>query len=170
MIPKPGKRDLTTAKAWHPISLLSCLSCLGKGLERLMARRLAHAAMHHCVLARQLAGALPKRSATDLTTALTHNIERALADGQVATLVTMDIQGAFDCVMRGRLLRRLWQQSWPPQVLRWVGSFMEGRSARVRHDGVTTPSEPLMCGLPQGSPVSPVLFLLYTAPICWMGR
>ena len=67
MIAKPGRRDLTTPRAWRPISLLSCL---GKGLERLIARRLAWAAIHHKVLHPQQAGALPKRSATDLVTAL----------------------------------------------------------------------------------------------------
>ena len=37
MIPKPNKKNLTTVKAWRPISLLACL---GKGLERLVARRM----------------------------------------------------------------------------------------------------------------------------------
>ncbi|KJK84777.1 hypothetical protein H633G_11443, partial [Metarhizium anisopliae BRIP 53284] len=44
MIPKPGKRNLSTPRAWRPISLLSCL---GKGLERLIARRLAWASIHY---------------------------------------------------------------------------------------------------------------------------
>jgi hypothetical protein len=47
MIAKPGRRDLTTPRAWRPVSLLSCL---GKGLERLIARRLAWAAIHYRVL------------------------------------------------------------------------------------------------------------------------
>ncbi|KAH7471411.1 hypothetical protein FOMA001_g13259 [Fusarium oxysporum f. sp. matthiolae] len=66
MIAKPGRRDLTEPRAWRPISLLSCL---GKGLERLIARRLAWAAVYYSVLHPQQAGALPKRSATDLVTA-----------------------------------------------------------------------------------------------------
>ncbi|RKK13944.1 hypothetical protein BFJ66_g18214, partial [Fusarium oxysporum f. sp. cepae] len=56
MITKPGRRDLTEPRAWRPISLLSCL---GKGLERLIARRLAWAAVHYSVLHPQQAGALP---------------------------------------------------------------------------------------------------------------
>ncbi|KAF4447599.1 reverse transcriptase, partial [Fusarium austroafricanum] len=47
MIAKPGRRDLTSPRAWRPISLLSCL---GKGLERLIARRLAWAAVYFGVL------------------------------------------------------------------------------------------------------------------------
>ncbi|RKK06588.1 hypothetical protein BFJ65_g18486, partial [Fusarium oxysporum f. sp. cepae] len=128
MITKPGRRDLTEPRAWRPISLLSCL---GKGLERLIARRLAWAAVHYSVLHPQQAGALPKRSATDLVTALVHDIEEAFARKKVATIVTMDVQGAFDTVMRNRLILRLREQGWPNHLARWAGSFMGGRSARV---------------------------------------
>ncbi|EGU73169.1 hypothetical protein FOXB_16322, partial [Fusarium oxysporum f. sp. conglutinans Fo5176] len=162
MIAKPGRRDLTSPRAWRPIPLLSCL---GKGLERLIARRLAWAAVHYNVLHPQQTGALPKRSATDLVTALIHDIELAFAHKKVATLVTMDIQGAFDTVMRNRLVLRLRKQGWPDHLVRWAESFMGDRSARVRYQDTITPFTPLQCGLPQGSPVSPILFLLYTEPI-----
>ena len=88
MIAKPGRRDLSTPRAWRPISLLSCL---GKGFERLVARRLAWASVHFGVLHPQQIGALPKRSAVDLVAALVHDIEEAFARKQVATLVTLDI-------------------------------------------------------------------------------
>ena len=47
MLEKPGKRNLTSPRAWRPISLLSCL---GKGLERLVARRLSLTAIQQGVL------------------------------------------------------------------------------------------------------------------------
>ncbi|KJZ69456.1 hypothetical protein HIM_11161 [Hirsutella minnesotensis 3608] len=167
MIAKPGRRDLSTPRAWRPISLLSCL---GKGLERLIARRLAWESVCFGVLHSEQAGALPKRSAVDLVAALVHDIEEAFARKQVATLVTLDIQGAFDTVLRNRLILRLREQGWPLNLARWVGSFMQDRSARVRYQDVVTDSSPLQCGLPQGSPVSPILFLLYTEPIYRLGN
>ncbi|OAQ57666.1 endonuclease/reverse transcriptase [Purpureocillium lilacinum] len=167
MIEKPGKRDLSKTRAWRPISLLSCL---GKGFERLIARRLAWASIRYGILHPQQIGALPKRSAVDLVAALVHDIETALANGQVATLVTMDVQGAFDTVMRNRLILRLRQQGWPSHLVRWAGSFMQNRSAAIRFQDVTTPASPLRCGLAQGSPVSPILFALYIAPIYRLGN
>ena len=167
MLPKPGKRDLTSPRSWRPISLLSCL---GKGLERLIARRIAWAAVHFRVLHYQQAGALPKRSAVDLVAALVHDIEIAFSSKKVATLVTMDIQGAFDTVMRNRLVLRMRGQGWPPFLVQWVASFMQDRMASIRYQDIVTTSTPLQCGLPQGSPVSPVLFLLYTEPIYRLGH
>lgn len=162
MIPKQGKDNYTIPKAYRPISLLSCL---GKGLERLIARRMAWTIVELGILAPQHFGALPKRSATDLTAALTHDIEQALAQSMVATLVTADVEGAFDAVLAGRLVVRMREQGWPMFLTRLVQSFMAGRSAFVRFEGVVTDTEPLSCGLPQGSPASPVLYMLYTEPI-----
>ncbi|KAF5964834.1 reverse transcriptase domain-containing protein [Fusarium coicis] len=111
---------------------ISLLSCLGKGLERLIARRLAWAAVHYSVIHSQQAGALSKRSATDLVTVLIHDIEEAFARKKVATLVTMDVQGAFDTVMCNRLVLRLREQGWPDHLARSAGSFMSGRAASLR--------------------------------------
>ncbi|EXU94515.1 reverse transcriptase domain protein [Metarhizium robertsii] len=81
----------------------------------------------------------------------------------------MDIQGAFDTVMRNRLILRLRQQGWPLPLVKWAASFMSNRAARVRYQDITTEYAPLLCGLPQGSPASPILFLLYTEPIYKLG-
>lgn len=72
-----------------------------------MARNIAWTAIHHKVLTRQQFGALPLRSAIDLTTCLTHDVEQALNEGKTASLLTFDVKGAFDTVLPGRLLYRL---------------------------------------------------------------
>ncbi|ODM19726.1 hypothetical protein SI65_04712 [Aspergillus cristatus] len=73
-IPKPGKRDRSSPWAYRLIALLSVL---GKGLERLIAHRMAWIAIKHKVLHPQQFGALPLRSATDLAAALIHDVEEA---------------------------------------------------------------------------------------------
>jgi ribonuclease HI len=167
IIQKPKKTDLSSPRSYRPIALLSVL---GKGLERLVARNIAWTAIHHKVLTRQQFGALPLRSAIDLTTCLTHDVEQALNEGKTASLLTLDVKGAFDTVLPGRLLYRLRVQGWPDNLARWVASFATGRSVQIRLDGETGPETDISCGLPQGSPVSPVLFMLYIAPFFRLGN
>ena len=163
IIPKPNKTDLSSHKAWRPISLLSCI---GKGLERLLARRIARDALKHGVIPKQYFGALPKRSATDLVSCVVHDIEKALSRGEVASLLTLDVSGAFDIVTKNRLVLRLREQGWPEQFIHWAESFMSSRTISVRKDdGTTMPRSNLECGTPQGSPISPIIFMLYISPL-----
>jgi hypothetical protein len=97
MIPKPNKRNLAETEAWRPISLFSCLS---KGMERIIAKRMSYLAIKYKVLHPIQAGALPQRSATDIAGALTFDAEHAHRNKKVATLVTMDVEGAFDVILR----------------------------------------------------------------------
>jgi hypothetical protein len=56
------------------------------------------------VLSGQHRGALPKRLAIDLVASFIYNIEKAIAKGQQVTMVTLDVQGAFDALLANRLL------------------------------------------------------------------
>jgi hypothetical protein len=147
MIGKTNKPDPSRPNAWRPIALLSCL---GKGLERLIARRLAYAAIKHGVLNPQQFGALPKRAATDLVACLVHDVEVAWGKGQVASLLITDIKGAFDSILRNRLTLRLREQGWLTWLIRWVSSFQSERSVTVRLGDITSNPANLSCGLPQG--------------------
>ena len=117
MLCKPNKTDRTHPRSFRPIALLSTL---GKGLERVIARRISWTAIHHKVLAAQQFGAVTLRSATDLTTCLLHDVETALNSKLTASLLTLDVQGAFDSVLPGRLIRRLRDQGWPEHLVLWV--------------------------------------------------
>lgn len=162
MIQKLGKTDLSSTRSWRPISLLSYL---GKGLERLIARCMAYTALQEGVISPLQIGALPGRAAVDLTTCLTHEIERALNKGLTATLVTKDVKAAFDSVLRNRLILKLLQQGWPVNLVRLILAFASNRTALIRLEDIQTDEFPLSCGLSQGSPLTPITFLLYIADI-----
>jgi hypothetical protein len=83
------------------------LSVLGKGLERLLARKMAWLTVTLQVTNSQQFGALPLWLSVDLTICLTHDVEKALVSGYKALLLTMDVKGAFDAVLPGRLALRL---------------------------------------------------------------
>lgn len=85
-------------------------------------------------------------------------------------MIKLDVNGAFDAVLPGRLIRRLREQGWPDYLVRWVGSFATDRTVQIRLDGETGPKNSINCGLPQGSPISPILFMLYISPLFKMGN
>lgn len=84
---------------------------------------------------------------------------------RVVSVLTMDVQGAFDALLRRRLLRRLRQQGWDIKTLRLIDSFLTDRRVQVRLDGVVTSPIEVDCGTPQGSPWSPIIYLLYLAEL-----
>ncbi|POS87428.1 hypothetical protein EPUL_001522 [Erysiphe pulchra] len=162
LIRKNGERDWTLPNSYRPILLLSCL---GKGLERLLARRIAFLAIKNRILGRYQCSGVPMRCTVDFTTTLVTDIQTAWMNKEVAAISTLDVKGAFDGVLHNRLIFRLRSQGWPENLVRWVGSFMSNRSATITLDQFTTDEFSLTCRLPQGSPISPILFLLYMEPL-----
>ncbi|KAI0999638.1 hypothetical protein K3495_g8559 [Podosphaera aphanis] len=166
IIPKPHKDDLSDPANWRPISLLPVL---GKGLERLLARRFAFWALSNRIISPTQFGALPGRSAVDLVECLVHDVEKAWESKQVCTLATLDTQSAFDSVQPGRLSVRLREQGWPQPCVNWAASFASCRKARLRVDEFVGDFLVIPHGLPQGSPASPILFLLFLEPLFKLG-
>lgn len=72
--PETLKKSLCPPQYWLPIALLSCL---GKALEILTAKRIIHVVISQKVLVRQQLGVLPKHPSIDLVGCLTHDIEKA---------------------------------------------------------------------------------------------
>lgn len=165
-LPKVGKSNFTLIKSWRPISLLSCLS---KGLDRILARRMSTLAITEHILNDQHFGALPKRAATDLVACVVHDVEQAFSRGHNASLLTADVSGAFNAVLKNRLVHRLRMQGWPHSLVTLIHDFMTDRTASTRMEDSSLPTTPLACGVPQGSPISPILFLLYMQPLLTRG-
>ncbi len=84
-------------------------------------------------------------------------------------MLTLDVQGAFDAVLSGRLIGRLREQGWPTNVVRWVTSFTQDRAASLRLGNHMSQTFEVLVGLPQGSPISPILFMLFVEPIFKQG-
>ena len=83
-------------------------------------------------------------------------------------MVTLDVQGAYYAPLKNRLPHRMAQQGWPQRTINFVDSFLTDRRVQVRLGQVTTPSYPVACGTPQGSPLSPILYTLYLAGLLSM--
>ncbi len=161
-LPKPGKRSRTLPWSYRLISLLSCL---GKVLERVIARRLAYIALKYKLFSPLHFGGTPRRSAVDTASTLTNDVEKAFQDQKVVIALAFDIKSAFDRVKEARLIERLLQQDIPLPMIRSIALFLNDRAASMRLDGETDDQEPVKIEVPQGLPVAPIFFMLFTAPL-----
>jgi hypothetical protein len=97
---------------------------------------------------------------------VTTDILTALDSGDLASLALLDMSAAFDTVDHNILLRRL-QTSYGIRgvALDWFRSYLTGRLQYVRYAGRHSATRPMLYGVPQGSVLGPILFILYTADL-----
>ncbi|KAJ3487744.1 hypothetical protein NLG97_g6342 [Lecanicillium saksenae] len=160
---KPGKEDYTTANAWRPISLLATL---GKMLESVIAERLSYVVEVYGLLPTNHFGARKKRSAEQALMVMQEYIYAAWRRQYVVSAVSFDVKGAYNGVCKERLLQRLKARRIPDGLIRWVDTFCSNRTASIQVNGYTSEVQGLpQAGLPQGSPLSPILYLFFNADL-----
>ncbi|KAJ5556668.1 hypothetical protein N7494_000583 [Penicillium frequentans] len=160
---KPNKENYTIAKAWRPISLLATL---GKILESVVAERISHAVETHGLLPTSHFGARKQRSAEQALVLLQEQIYTAWRGRRVLSLISFDVKGAYNGVCKERLLQRMKARGIPDDLLRWVEAFCSERTATIQINGQLSEARRLpQAGLPQGSPLSPILFLFFNADL-----
>jgi exonuclease III len=160
VIKKPGKESYETASSWRPIALLKTI---GKIMEKVVAKRIREAAEARNLLTQEQMGARAGRStgtALELLISMVRTIWRE-QKGQVATLLSLDISGAFDTVVHKRLVAIMKRLGFPSWLQNWVQSFLTDRSTTLLVNNVESEEFRVPAGVPQGSPLSPILFLLY---------
>jgi hypothetical protein len=163
VLQKPDKGDYSDPGAWRPIALLSTL---GKVLESIMAQRLSDLAEQHNLLPNTQMGNRKNRSTEAALELLVEQIHTIWGSKKhVASVLSLDISGAFDTVNHVRLLDNLRKKQIPLWFVRTIQSFLSNRETTIVADGEETAPRQLLAGVPQGSPLSPILFLFYNAPL-----
>ena len=104
---------------------------------------------------------LPHKSCTtQLLTAMNHWTE-SLNSGYATDIIYFDFKKAFDSVPHRRLLLKLKSYGITGNLLSWLSSFLTGRLQRVTLNNVYSEWSNVISGVPQGSVLGPILFLLY---------
>ena len=155
-MPKPSGAP-TSPSDYKPISLLLCVS---KALECIVTARLTYFLEHHQLLSPVQFGFRQRRCAETALWRLASQAGLALRSFRRMVLLSLDIRGAYDRVWHPGLLHKLAAMGIPGELLGWVRSFLADRVATV---GVGTARETrrLHAGVPQGSPLSCILFLVF---------
>ena len=161
---KPGKADYTQPKSYRPIALLSTL---GKGLEKIIATRISYLVETHQLLPKEHTGGRKLSSIENAIHMVLEGVHKAWKskDNQVASLLMLDVKGAFDNVSHPRLLHNLRKRGISEKATNWIKSFLGNRSTVIAMPEGESPRYEVETGIPQGSPISPILYLFYNADI-----
>jgi len=159
---KDGKDPKLTV-SFRPISLTSCV---GKVLEKIVADRLMYVLEKKGALNDSQAGFRQGRCTTDqvlkLVQQATDQFHTADAKHSSRTIATFfDYEKAYDKVWRDGLITKMLDLGIPQRFIKYVRHFLSGRKTQVEVNGARSPWFRLDEGLPQGSAISPLLFLIF---------
>jgi len=163
-IVKKADMDPTETKSYRPISNLSVLSKL---LERLVCKQLKSYLQDNRLLPDMQSAFRAHHSTETAVLKVLSDILFALDSGNLTLLTLLDLSAAFDIT----LLRRL-QKSYGlcDTVLSWFTSYLTARTQYVRTSVTSSSPSVVLYGVPQGSVLGPILFVLYTADVLQLVR
>ena len=143
---------------YRPISLLSNIN---KIFEKLVHERLyCFLEMHECIFELQF-GFRTKHSTNHALISLTEMVRNALDNSNFACGIFVDFQKAFDTVDHNILLQKLEHYGIRGLANNWFKSYLSNRKQYVSINGFHSNTLPMDYGVPQGSVLGPLLFLLY---------
>ena len=157
VVPIYKKGDRKDKKNYRPVSLLSCL---GKLMERCVFKHLFKYLTTNNIITVLQSGFKPGDSTINQMIDIYHTIACAI-DGKEVRSVFCDISKAFDRVWHRGLLSKLRSIGIRGKILIWMSSYLQHRKQRVVIHGQTSQFKELSAGVPQGSVLGPLLFIIF---------
>jgi hypothetical protein len=157
LIPTPGK-DPKELTSYRPISLLSTVN---KIFEKLLLRRINTDLKPDDWMPPHQFGFRNQHTTVQQTHRIIHTIHQALEDKQYCTSVFLDVSQAFHKVWHAGLLFMI-KKVFPIQYFRLLKSYLSERGFRTRVSEEVSSQYTIQSGVPEGSVLGPILYVLYT--------
>ena len=152
------KGEENSCSNYRPISLLSCT---GKVFEKVVFKHVFNFFRDNLVISPNQSGFIPGDSTVNQLVSLYHELSLAVDQQKEVRVVFLDISKAFDKVWHAGLLYKLEKNGITNNLLSWFGDYLYDRRQRVVLNGQSSTWGSITAGVPQGSVLGPLLFLIY---------
>ena len=156
---KKDNADVDCLNNYRPVSNLPAVSKL---LEKVVLDQLNNHLTSNSMHCPVQSGYRPHHSCETLLVRMTDDINKEIEGGNIVIVVLLDLSAAFDTIDHNILLNKLLKEyGVHGKALNWMKSYLSGRSFCVKIDDTISSLLELLFGVPQGSLLGPILFILY---------
>lgn len=158
VIPVHKKGDIHDCHNYRPISLLPVIS---KPVEKILHHQLAEYLEIERLLATEQFGFRKDRNTSLALLHFINGVVEGFEEKESTVAMFYDLQKAFDCLSPEILLGKLPKYGLSRGAVSLIKSYLNGRTKQVKGEGKLSAIKDLKCGVPQGSILGPLLFLVY---------
>ena len=167
MLRKPGKPRYDVPKAHQPITLMNTI---GKLLSSVVMENITYMCERHGLLPDTHFRGRPGKSTSDAMHYLTNKVKGAWQQCKVATVLFLDIEGAFPNAVTQRLLHNMHMRWLPEPYMKFIEQMLTDRHTRLKFDGFMSNWADIDNGIVQDDPLSMLLYLFYNADLIAMPK